>query len=66
MVLKKPFFKLVGEDKKPVVQKFEERFEEDDLILDCMANDVSAEKAPWEEEESGSGDGDDMSWLDNL
>ena len=66
MVLKKPYFKLVGDDKKPVVQKFEERFEEDDLILDCMTKNADNDTVPWEEEESGSGDGDDMSWLDNL
>ena len=62
MVLRKPMIKLVGEDKTPVVQKFEERFTEDDLVLDCMTknNDVEDEA----EEESDSDNS--MDWLNSL
>ena len=60
MVLKKPMIKLVGEDKTPVVQKFEERFTEEDLILDCLNK---SDNAPWNEEEA---DDDSMSWLNEL
>ena len=62
MVLRKPMIKLVGDDKTPVVQKFEERFTEDDLVLDCMTknNDVEDEA----DEESGSDNS--MDWLNSL
>lgn len=61
MVLRKPSIKLVGDDKTPVLQKFEERYTEDDLVLDCMSADD--EDAPWVEDE---GDSDDMDWLNGL
>lgn len=63
MVLKKPMIKLVGEDKTPVVQKFEERFTEEDLILDCLSGNKS-DDAPWNDEEES--DDDSMSWLNDL
>lgn len=63
MVLKKPMIKLVGEDKTPVVQKFEERFTEEDLILDCLSGNKS-DDAPWDEEEEANDDS--MSWLNDL
>ena len=56
MVLKKPFIKLVGESKSPVVQKFEERYSEDDLVLDCMGNVVASEVV----------EDDDFGWLSDL
>ena len=34
MVLKKPSVKLVGDDKVPVLQKFEEKYTEEDLYID--------------------------------
>lgn len=55
MVLKKPFIKLVGEEKNPQLQKFEERYEEDDLVLDCMNKDASSESSD-----------DDFGWLTDL
>jgi transposase-like protein len=63
MVLKKPSIKLVGDDKVPVVQKFEERFTENDLVLDCMtkSNVVDDDEA---EEESSSDNS--MAWLNSL
>ena len=67
MVLKKPMIKLVGDDKIPVVQKFEERYTEDDLVLDYLYEDKSEEsddEAPFALD--GSEAADDMSWLDQL
>ena len=69
MVLKKPQIKLVGEDKVPVIQKFEEKYAEDDLVLDYLYNTnkdkADDDKPPFDIEEE-SGDDDSMSWLDNL
>lgn len=67
MVLKKPSIKLVGDDKVPVVQKFEERFTEDDLVLDYLHKnkDADNDKPPFDTEEE-SGTDDSMSWLNNL
>ena len=38
MILTKPYIKLVGDDenKTPQIQKFEEVFSEEDLLLDCL------------------------------
>ncbi len=65
MVLKKPVIKLVGEDKIPVVQKFEERYTEEDLILDYLYdfNDVSDEEIPFNETTESD---DSMDWLSKL
>ena len=68
MVLRKPFIRLVGEDKVAVLQKFEERYEEEDLVLDYLYqdNDVDDE-APFDTEEETDGEADDsMSWLNAL
>ena len=67
MVLKKPSIKLVGDDKVPVVQKFEERFTEDDLVLDYLHKnkDADNDKPPFDTEEE-SGTDDSMSWLNEL
>jgi len=62
MVLKKPYIKLVGDDKVPVVQKFEERFTEDDLVLDCMKGKKDGESMD-DAEESEDGD---LDWLSKL
>lgn len=59
MVLKKPMIKLVGEDKTPVVQKFEDRYTEEDLILDCLDNN----SVPFDTSEEGA---DDLDWLNSL
>lgn len=73
MVLKKPQIKLVGEEKTPVVQKFEERFTEDDLYLDYLYKNKGSAEYPVDDadelpfnadEESGSDDS--MAWLNNL
>lgn len=71
MVLKKPQIKLVGDDKVPVIQKFEEKYAEDDLYLDYLYDNKgdaeyptdSADEPPFDtNEDSGS----DMDWLNNL
>lgn len=39
MVIRKPLIKMVGDDnesKKPVIQKFERKYEDEDLVLDFM------------------------------
>ena len=69
MVLKKPMIKLVGDDKIPVIQKFDGRFTEDDLYLDYLHknNDTDNSKAATNEEDNAGSDTDDsMSWLANL
>ena len=63
MVLKKPQIRLVGEDKTPVISIFEERYSEDDLILDCMSGNKSDEPPFDADEESDVGD---MDWLNDI
>ena len=70
MVLKKPMIKLVGDDKVPVVQKFEERYTEDDLVLDYLYKNNSNVETPTDEDADGlpfDTDSDDsMDWLKGL
>lgn len=68
MVLKKPMIKLVGDDKVPVVQKFEERFTEDDLYLDYVYKNKNNDKSDDVEEEAEEESGSDssMDWLNKL
>lgn len=69
MVLRKLCIKLEGDDKTPVIQKFEERYKEEDLVLDYLyaENDNEPDEPDMEDEdEEDSGDANDMSWLDNL
>ena len=63
MVLKKPMIKLVGDDKVPVVQKFEERFTEDDLYLDYLYKNKTENDNEAEEEVDSD---DSMAWLNKL
>ena len=65
MVLKKPMIKLVGDDKVPVVQKFEEKFTEDDLILDYLYKNKKTNNDETEAEEESSSD-NSMDWLNAL
>lgn len=62
MILKKPHIKLVGEDNTPVLQKFDQKYEEDDLVI----NTCSDEDAPFDADDDKSSDDSDMSWLDSL
>ncbi len=69
MVLKKPMIKLVGEDKTPVVQKFEERYDEDDLVLDYLYDNSEDSKSdndkpPFDVDEDGTDNS--MAWLNEL
>lgn len=66
MVLKKPVIKMVGneDNKVPVVQKFEERYEESDLILDYLFKDVeSNDEVPFNEDTESD---NSMDWLNQL
>lgn len=64
MVLRKPMVKMVGDadNKTPLLQKFEERYDEEDLILDAMTNNNTA---PWDEDEADSDD-NGLDWLADL
>ena len=73
MVIRKPFIKMVEDkdgNKTPVIQKFEKKYDEEDLILDFMigdnddSGDTSEETTETENEEVPAND--DSSWLDNL
>lgn len=73
MILRKPLIKMVGEDgnKVPVIQKFEEKYTEEDLELDYLVKkDVEEsidEELPFAtEEDEEDGTTDDNSWLDAL
>ena len=68
MVLVKPSIKLVGEDKVPVVQKFDERYTEDDLVLDYVFNNKSNDnnKVADVEEAVDTAVDDGMDWLNSL
>lgn len=69
MVLKKPQIKLIGEDKTPVIQCFEERYTEDDLVLDYL---YESKKSSAKNDESSfditeeSEDGGELDWLNSL
>lgn len=70
MVLKKPQIKLVGEDKIPVIQRFEERYKEENLVLDYLY-DVKKSSAKNDEPlldtaEGSVVGGDELDWLNNL
>lgn len=66
MVLRKPLIRLVGDEKVPVVQKFEERYEEDDLYIDLGEE---AEEPPFDvkdETVTESVDASNLDWLSQL
>ena len=69
MVLKKPQIKLVGDDKVPVIQRFEERYTEEDLVLDYLydnkKSNVKDDKPPFDTEDESDTD-DSMSWLNDI
>ena len=69
MVLKKPQIKLVGEDKTPVIQKFEERYTEGDLVLDYLYENKNDAEHPASDEapfDTDGGNDNSMDWLKNL
>lgn len=66
MVLKRPVIKMVGneDNKVPVVQKFEERYEEEDLVLDYLWTNLSDDdELPFKEDNDTDSD---MDWLSKL
>lgn len=71
MVLVKPQIKLVGDDdnKVPVIQRFEEKYTEEDLVLDYLydnkKSDAKDDKPPFDAEEETDVD-NSMDWLNNL
>lgn len=74
MLLRKPIIKMVGEDdnKVPQIQKFEQKYTDEDLILDFMieTEEDDDEKIELEvennEDEETISDVEDTSWLDSL
>ena len=67
MVLIRPQIRLVGEDKKPVIQKFEERYTEEDLILDYVFNNnTNDDEVPFDADNTDSDDAGELDWLSNL
>lgn len=74
MVLRKPMIKMVGEEgnKVPVIQKFEEKYSDEDLMLDYLVrneDDEEDEDLPFEKEDVDDTTDtvdDDSSWLDAL
>lgn len=68
MVIKAPLIRLVGDDDKkvPVVQRFEERYTEEDLVFDLSEDEVETDDVDTENTESSDISGDNMSWLDMV
>lgn len=67
MVLRKPMVRLVGEDKTPTLQRFEEKYSEDDLVLDYLYDDEeTATEAAEEGETESTETGDGLEWLNSL
>lgn len=80
MVLRTPYVKQVGEEKTPVIQKFEEKYTEDDLIFDFPDEDIENEDVTEVEDTTVAEDTDafdgldgddtnetnDLDWLDKL
>ena len=68
MLLKKPHIKLVGDDKTPIIQVFDDKYTEDELVIDTGATEEDEEEVPFEEDKLSdeSSDDDSMSWLDEL
>lgn len=65
MVMNKPMIKLSGEDKVPVIQKFEDKYEEDDLYLDYLYSGNNG-KVPFNVDNEESGADTSMDWLKAL
>lgn len=73
MVIRKPSIKMVEDkegNKTPVIQKFEQKYDEDDLILDFMYDtgdpDDDADDNDASEDETEVATSDDNDWLNNL
>lgn len=78
MILKRPFLRMVGEEgsKTLQIQKFEDKYSDEDLMLDYLIKHEEPEEeededeVPFEEEkpkkEEPSDDLDDDSWMDSI
>ncbi len=73
MVLRKPVIKMVGDEgeKTPVIQKFEQKYSEEDLLLDCLIKKEEPEPEddiPFDvnDEEVTETDDEEEDWLKNL
>lgn len=73
MVLRKPVIKMVGDEgeKTPVIQKFEQKYSEEDLLLDCLIKKEEPEPEediPFDvnDEEVTETEDDEEDWLKNL
>lgn len=78
MILKRPFLRMVGEEgnKTLQIQKFEDKYSDEDLMLDYLIKHEEPEEeededeVPFEEEkpkkEDPSDDLDDDSWMDSI
>lgn len=67
MVLRKPTVRLVGDDKTPVLQKYEEAYTEDELVLDYLYENNNTDNDSDDESDVESTDTEnDMDWLNSL
>ena len=67
MVLRKPMVRLVGDDKTPTLQRFDEKYTEEDLVLDYLYEESAPVAEEAEEGETESTDaGDGLDWLNSL
>ena len=66
MVLRKPMVRLVGEDKTPTLQRFEEKYTEEDLVLDYLYEESATVEVAEESETESTNAGDGLDWLNSL
>jgi hypothetical protein len=66
MVLRKPMVRLVGEDKTPTLQRFEEKYSEEDFVLDYLYDEDTVPEAAEEGETESTETGDGLEWLNSL
>ena len=70
MVLRKPVTRLVGEDKIPTLQKFEEKYSEDDLDFSFVSvakeDEDENEDEETESNTESTDSADDLDWLNSL
>ena len=74
MIITKPVIKMVGEegDKKPVIQRVDEKFNEEDLVMDCLVPKEETEEDEVEEtvevdtDDSSDENSEEEDWLSAL
>ena len=66
MVLRKPMVRLIGEDKTPTLQRFEEKYTEEDLVLDYLYEESAATEEAEEGETESTDAVDGLDWLNSL